>query len=139
MAQSCLDIISTVNRRQLGDMEIAGKQLDPSQTESCAAFGVHVRNVQAAIVHTYALVAHASVNEATPEAATALWKAMIEQCDDALRVLRKLKDLYPDCGTPELYDLTLDYRREVEERYRQNLEDSQCQMPIPAGLFPNQN
>jgi len=120
-------------------MEAAGRDLDPSHTESCAAFGVHVRNVRAAIVHTYALVAHASVKEASPEVAAALWNAMIEQCNDALRVLRKLKDLYPDCGTPQLYDLTLDYRREAEERYRQNLEDSQCQTPTPAGLFPNQN
>ncbi|MGA2864994.1 MAG: hypothetical protein ABSF95_10975 [Verrucomicrobiota bacterium] len=120
-------------------MEIAGKQLDPSQIESREAFGAHVRNVQAAIIHTYALIAHASVQETSAEAAAALWKGMVELCEDALKVLWKLKSLYPNCGTPELYDLTLDYRQEAEERYHQNLEDSQCQTPVPAGLFPNKN
>jgi hypothetical protein len=120
-------------------MEMAGKQLDPSRTESCEMFGARVRNVEAAIVHTYALIAHTAIKEASPDAAATLWKSMVEQCDQALRVLRKFKDLYPNCGTPALYNLTLDYRREAEDRYRQNSEDAQCQMPIPAGLFPNQS
>jgi hypothetical protein len=120
-------------------METAGRELDPSQTASCDMFGVQVRNVEAAIVHTYALIAHTAIKEASPDAAAALWKGMVEQCDQALRVLRMFKDLYPNCGTPELYNLTLDYRREAEDRYRQNSEDAQCQMAIPAGLFPNQS
>lgn len=136
MVQNCLDIVNEVNRCQVGAMETAGQQLDPSQTESGELFGARVRNVEAAIVHTYALIAHAAIKEASPDAAATLWKGMVEQCDQALRVLRQFKDLYPDCGTPELYNLALDYRREAEERYRQNSEDAQCQMPIPAGLFP---
>jgi hypothetical protein len=102
-------------------------------------FRVQVRNVEAAIVHTYALVAHTAIKEVSPEAAAVLWKNMVEQCDQALRVLWKFKDLYPECGTPELYDLTLDYKREAEDRYRQNSEDAQCQVAIPVGLFPNQS
>jgi hypothetical protein len=120
-------------------METAGRELDPSETESCKMFGVQVRNVEAAIVHTYALIAHSAIREASPEVAAGLWKNMVEQCDQALRVLRKFKDLFPECGTPELYNLTLDYRQEAEDRYRQNSEDAQCQTAIPAGLFPSQS
>jgi hypothetical protein len=136
VSENCLEIIGTVNRCQIGAMEKAGRELDPSDDDSCAEFGNHVSSVKAAIIHTYALVACAAIREKSPEEAAALWRTMVEFCDDSLRVLRKLKDLYPHCGTPELYDLTLDYRQQAQERYLSNSEDSQCQIPIPAGLFP---
>jgi hypothetical protein len=48
-----------------------------------------------------------------------------------------LRDIYPGCGTPELYDLALDYMREADKRYYQNLQDSECaKTQIPKGLFP---
>jgi hypothetical protein len=55
--------------------------------------------------------------------------------DAVVTVLRELKSTYPNCGTPELYDLMLQYRGEAQERYYQNLQDSECQT-TPAGLFP---
>jgi hypothetical protein len=63
-----------------------------------------------------------------------IWKEMTEYCESALAVLKDLKDKYFYCGTPELYDLVLDYRGEAQKRYYQNLQDSECQ--IPQGLFP---
>ncbi len=74
-----------------------------------------------------------------PDIAAKLWKEMVGFCEEAINALWKLKNLYSGCGTPELYDLALDYRQQAEERYRENLEDSQCQTPIPKGLFPNPN
>ena len=66
-----------------------------------------------------------------------LWKQMYELCDKALIVLKAQKERFPHCGTPDLYDLALDFKLASDRRYRENLEDSECpQTTIPKGLFP---
>src|ERR1043166_968605 len=116
-------------------MKTAGRELDPADEESCALFRNHVRGVQSALVYTYAVIAHLSVQQKSPQEAANLWKEMIGFCEESIKVLWKLKDLYSGCGTPELYDLALDYRQKADERYHDNLEDARCQTPVPKGLF----
>ncbi len=128
-----LEILNTVNRCQVDQLKRAGQELDP-QTD-CQAFSRIVQHVQAAVIHTYQMTAVASTREADPKAAALLWKEMSDFCDSALTEIRKVKDKYPNCGTAQLYDLALDYRRESQKRYFQNLQDSECQTP-PPGLFP---
>src|SRR6266567_7749430 len=108
-----LDHLDSVNRCQIAEMEKAGKELDPTKYGSCDAFALRVRNVQAAVIHTYQLTAFASLREPDAANAAAMWKQVSNFCESALKVLRMLKDVYPGCGTPELYDLALDYRTEA--------------------------
>jgi hypothetical protein len=139
---TCLDLedLNSVNHCQISEMEKAGDTLDPNTNESCAEFSRHVRNVQAAIVHTYQMVAHNALRESNSSKAALLWKEMSELCDDALKRLKRLKEVYPHCGTPELYNLTLEYKNAAHRRYMDNLEDSECAtMPLPTGLFPQMN
>jgi len=132
-----LELINSVNRWQIAEMEKAGKTLDPALEASGAEFSQHVRNVQAAVIHTYQVTAFASLREPDPANAAMLWKELSKFCESALTVLRTLKEAYAGCGTPELYDLTLDYKSEADKRYYQNLEDSECaKTPAPEGLFP---
>ena len=132
-----LGVLNTVNRCQISEMRKAGEILDPTTNESCREFSRHVRNVQAAIVHTYQMVAHQAIREPEPGKAAVLWKEMGELCDDALQQLKEFKSTYPHCGTPELYNLTLDYKNAAHRRYMDNLEDSECTTtPLPTGLFP---
>lgn len=126
------DTLNAVNRCQVAELKRAGEHLDP--VKDCATFTCLVRNVQAAVIHTYQMAAFASIQETDPKNAAAIWKDMMEFCESALIVLRNLKDKYFYCGTPELYDMVLDYRGEAQKRYYQNLEDSECE--IPQGLFP---
>jgi len=128
-----LDLVNAVNRSQIAEMKKAGSELNPA-TDG-AGFGKHVANVQAAVIHTYQLTAWRAIRKSDPKEAATLWKEMADLCDAALIVLKELKEVYPHCGTPELYDLALDYRNEAQKRYYQNLEDSECQT-IPVGLFP---
>jgi hypothetical protein len=114
-------------------MEKAGEVLDP--VADGIAFGQHVVNVQAAVIHTYQLTAFAAIQMLDPKDAASLWKEMSDLCDDALRVLKGLKGVYAHCGAPALYDLVLDYKTQAHKRYLENLQDSECQS-IPAGLFP---
>jgi hypothetical protein len=137
MGTGTLELLDSVNDCQVAGMKKAGETLDPSKQESCETFSKHVINVQAAIIHTYQLTAFASLREADPAEAASLWKEMGKLCEKAVNVLKTLKDTYPYCGTPQLYDLALDYRSEAEKRYYQNLQDAECaKMPLPEGLFP---
>jgi hypothetical protein len=131
-----LDVVDAVNRCQIDQLRKAGSQLNPAT--DCAQFGKHVNNVQAVVVHTYQLIAWRAVRQADPKDAAKLWKSMVDLCDAALEVVKEYKGIYPYGGTPELYDLTLDYRNEAQKRYCQNLEDSECPT-MPAGLFPQMN
>lgn len=139
MALNC-DIMEAVNHCQILEMEKAGKELDPEQSDSCEQFSHHVRAVQAVIVHTYQMIAFASIRESDPFKAAELWKGMVTLCDSALAVLKGLRNVYPHCGTPELYNLTLDYRLAAEKRQLQNLEDSEwAKTPLPDKLFQKQS
>lgn len=131
------ELLKSVNECQVADLARAGKDLDPSLPESCEIFKGHVRSVQAAVIHTYQLTAAASLREKDAAEAAKLWKEMGEFCRAALKELKELKEVYSGCGTPELYDLALDYMSEADRRYYQNLQDSECaKTQLPPGLFP---
>jgi len=132
-----LELINSVNRCQIAALQKAGRELDPRAYDTCAIFSRHVRNVEAAVTHTYQLTAFAAIRLEDPAKAAALWKGMTQFCEMALNALRELRVTYAHCGTHELYDMALDYRMEAEKRYLQNLQDSECaKMPAPEGLFP---
>jgi hypothetical protein len=66
-----------------------------------------------------------------------IWNAMGMFCRSTLASLAKLKDKYPDCGAPELYDVVLDYKLACDKRYRGALEELACQKTeFPKGLLP---
>ena len=96
------DVLNSVNRCQIAEMEKMGRELDPQQPGACERFSERVRHVEAAILHTWQLTAFASLRESDPAAAAKLWKRMSELCDRSLAVLREFKDKYPFCGTPQL-------------------------------------
>jgi hypothetical protein len=117
-------------------MEKIGTALDPAAYGSCETFATHVHRVEAALAHTFQLVAYVSIREADPAKAAAHWRKMSQFCDLAIKALKKLKDKFPNCGTNAVYDLALDYKLASDERHCQNLRDSECQtLEIPAGLF----
>ena len=133
---TCLEVLNSVNQCQIDRMEKVGRDMDPSQQGSFETFSQQVQQVQAAIIHTFQVAAYLSLHEPEPSAAAMIWKQVSRLCDHALAVLRQLRDKYPDCGTPQLNDLALDYRIAADNRYNQNLEDSQCKTTPPVGLFP---
>ena len=134
------DLVELVNDCQVAELVSAGEKLDPGLSDSCRIFGEHVRNRQAAVTHTYQLTAAAALRKEDAGEAAQAWKEMREFCHSALNALKELKNVYPECGTPESYDLMLGYMREADKRFYQNLEDSECaRTPPPQGLFPETN
>jgi hypothetical protein len=131
-----LDLVDTVNRCNISEMEKVGTELDPDDVNSCQTFAVHVNGVHAALIHTYRIVSYVAIRETDPGRAAEHWKKMSQFCDLTIKALKKLKDKFPNCGTNSVYDLALDYKLASDERYCQNLRDSECQnLKIPAGLF----
>lgn len=123
--------VDALNRCDVSEMERFGNQLDPELPESCEEFGQHVQKVQAALIHTYAMIARSAVRKENPADAAALWEIMRDFCDFTVEKLENLKERFPLCGTPELYDLSLDYRLAAEEGYDQNTRDAEClNLPI---------
>jgi hypothetical protein len=127
-----VDNLDAVNRCQIAELKKAASILDPAV--DCVKFYKYVQNVQSAIMHTYQLSAYAAIRQADPKDAAKIWKEMADFCDIALSAMRELRLKHPLCGTGDLYDLALDYKAEAQDRYYQNLQDSECQA-IPAGLF----
>ncbi|HEY3856589.1 MAG TPA: hypothetical protein VGO67_19565 [Verrucomicrobiae bacterium] len=129
------DLLKTVNACQIAELKRVGSIFDST---NCLEFYRVVRNVESAVVHTYQLIARASIQEEDPKKASEHWKFMLNFCNSALKELKQIKSKYPSCGASDVYNLTLDYRAQVHKRYIQNIQDSECQT-MPEGLFPQTN
>lgn len=135
-----LDTVDTLNRCSLSEMEKVGHSLNPQMPDSCGQFRGHVKKVEAALIYTYGLVSFIAVHRKDPFDAANLWKQMSAFCEAALTTLREMKDRFPYCGTPEVYDMALDYKIASDEKYQQNLRDSEClSLPIPGRFFPKKS
>lgn len=115
MQDISLETLGSINRCQIREMEVACQHLDPAAEGSCKELGHKVRNGQSAIIHTHQVVARLAIQQADANAAAMLRKEMNELCDATLLALRELKDKYAYCGSPELYDLALDYNITAEQ------------------------
>jgi ribonucleotide reductase beta subunit family protein with ferritin-like domain len=134
---SVLGSMRTLNRCQVENLEKAGKSLDPTDQNSCAVFNQYVSNVHATILYNFQLTGFRAVRKSNPADAASLWLEMKNLCEEAMNVVQAYKELYPACGTSELYDLALACWSEAEDRRRANAKDAEClNKPIPVGLFP---
>jgi hypothetical protein len=137
---SVLESMRTLNECQVQSLEKAGRELDPSDPNSCAILNKHVANVKATIVYNFKLTSFRAMHKEDPEEAAVLWLELKNLCEKAMTVLRTYKDMYPHGGASELYDFTLACWSEAEDRRQANAKDAEClNKPIPAGLFPKQN
>lgn len=110
---------------------------DPDMEGACLAFSRQVAKVQATIECTYAMAAQVAKRQDKLESEQEVWSIMGHLCEVALVTVKSLKDQYPYCGTPELFDVLLDYKLACDERRRHLAEEIACQgMEIPKGLFP---
>ena len=132
-----IDDLARLNHEPIEEMRRTASALDPSDPDSCEIFTRQVTLVEAALKQTYKAAALLAKRTDTPEQEGAVWRRMREFADVVIEALKQLKDLYPSCGTPELYNLALDYRLAADKRLSLTNESIQCQsLPTPDGLFP---
>jgi hypothetical protein len=111
--------------------------LDPKAPESCGVFGQQVRALGRSLDSTYRAAALLARRTERVAELAEIWKAVSVACDEVLGALKSLKDDYPGCGTPELYDLALDYKSAASKRYELNREAIEwSNEKMPDRLFP---
>ena len=132
------DDLLQINRPQIDEMQRIGDSFsDPNVPGACEAFTRQVKIVESILIQTYGLgTALAKRAEELREVAE-IWNGMSSFCNVAFQALSSLKDKFPYCGTPQLYDLALDYKLACDKRHRGVLEEIACQSTeFPKGLFP---
>src|SRR5438128_1668227 len=78
--------------------------------ELCAPFHMEARQLEAELLGIYRTVVLLVRKEDDLARVAALWKAMVEACDESLGRLRKLAQAHPECGADFYHDRVLDLR-----------------------------
>ena len=123
---------------QLTEMARVGASFpNPQSEEAYAQFSHQVSMLEGALKQTFrAATLLARKNSELAEIAD-VWQRMSRFCDAVLLTLSSLKENYAHCGTPELYDLALDFKQACEDRLRDVQEEMECQkIDLPKGLLP---
>ena len=143
LMKGCLSFtdILDVGRPQIAETQRVGDAFPGPDTPGAReAFTRQVRLLEGIVIHTYGVAATLTRKaDGLPEVAET-WQSMSRFCQEALQVLTRLKHKYSYCGTPELYDLVLDYKLASDRRHKGALEEIECQkMELPKGLLPDLN
>jgi len=133
-------IVEIEKPRIEGLRKVAEQYPDPAAAVACEAFSKQVKVVEGLITNTYTVAVTLARRASDLQEVSDTWRRMGDLCDDALQALSALKGKYSYCGTPELYDLVLDYKLACDERRIEAEEEISCQSrPTPAGLLPDKN
>ena len=135
----CLTIrdVTTIGRAPIDELRSIAADLNLADADSCTIFGRRVAAVETVLKQTYKFAALMVRCSETPEQEAEIWMVMSEFSGFVITALQQLKDTSPHCGTPELYDLALDYNLAAQKRHSLTAESLQCQTSqMPDGLFP---
>jgi hypothetical protein len=140
---ACIEFteILEIYRPEIDDVKRVGNEFsNPDEEGACAAFSSQVQALEYGVAKVYQIAVRAARKARTLEETAQVWNEVIRFCQAALQVLAGLKDKFPDCGTPQLYDLVLDYKLAADKRHQRIAEEMACQMtPFPEGLLPEPN
>ncbi len=138
--KACLSFsdILEVGQPRITEMERIGNSFpNGDSAEACTAFTHQVGVVEGTVMHTYSIAATLARKADDINEVAEVWKRMSQFCQSALEVLLRLKDKYLFCGTPQLYDLVLDYKLAADKRMRGAIEEAQCRTKdFPKELLP---
>lgn len=127
-----------INQPQIAEMQRVGDSFaNPYEPGASEAFANQVRIVEGLLRQTYAVAAALAKKTEDLREVAEIWRHMGSFCNSTLHTLASLKEKYPSCGTPQLYDLALDFKLACDKRYRAVLEEIACQnTALPNGLLP---
>jgi hypothetical protein len=127
-----------INQPQIAEMQRVGESFtSPGDPGAIEAFSNQVRIVEGLLRQTYAVAAAFTKKAEQLEEVAEIWSGLSSFCNRTLQMLASLREKYPSCGTPQLCDLTLDFKLACDKRHRAVLEEIACQnTALPSGLFP---
>src|SRR5207248_1344907 len=117
-----------IHRPQIDEIQRFG-ELFPNATtaEASQTFANHVRLLDGTLRQTYREAAALAKRTEDLQEIAEIWSRMSSFCKRALEAVGSFKDRYPECGTPQVYDLALDYKLACDKRHRGVLEEIECQ------------
>jgi hypothetical protein len=138
----CLSFAEIIEggKPQIAHLEDVGQSFSSLPAEdprACVAFSKEVRLLESVLTCSYTLAVSVVRRTEDLREVAETWKEMESLCTNSLEVLKKWKERYPYCGTPELFDLALDYKLACAKRYSNAIEEIAClTQNFPKGLFP---
>jgi hypothetical protein len=140
LMSACLNFndVLEVGQPQIREMQrIGDAYADSNVPGACEAFTRQVTIVQGIVIQAYGMAAALAKKADELSEVAEIWSRMSDFCRAALVSLSSLKNKYPYCGTPQLYDMVLDYKLACEKRFRGAMEEMECQKTeFPKGLLP---
>lgn len=132
-----IDDVARLSREPIEELRRRAAKLEPGDADSCRIFAKEVAKVETVLKQTYKAAALMARRTETPEQEAEVWRRMEEFAGVVIDTLKQLTEVFPHCGTPELYNLALDYRLAADKRLANISESIQCHgLPMPEGLFP---
>jgi hypothetical protein len=140
MSAVCLnfDDLLEINKPQVAEFQRLAELLPTSETPAATApFSRQVRIVEGMLIQTYGIASKLTRETDDLTEVAGIWKNLASFCNSVLQALASLRERFPSCGTPELYDLALDYKVACDKRHRGVLQELSCQtIELPKGLLP---
>ncbi len=139
MSTACLnfDDLIEINKPQVAEFQRLA-ELDPGSDDSKASapFSRQVRIVEGMLVQTYGIASKLTRESDDLTEIAGIWKNLAVFCNSVLQSLASLRERFPSSGTPELYDLALDYKLACDKRHRGVLQELSCQTSeFPRGIL----
>jgi hypothetical protein len=127
-----------INQPQIAEMQrVADSFADPEMPGASETFSKQVRLIEGVLTQTYGVATAIARKTADLKEVAEIWELMGLFCNSVLHTLAALRHKFPSCGTPQLYDLALDYKLACDKRYKGVLEERTClTMEFPKGLLP---
>ena len=118
------------------ELERLGEVYPNGETqEACEAFTGEVNLHKATVKLAYRHVVTCLKGASDLDVIVKCWDILIRFIDRSTDIVRGLKERFPYCGTPELYNELLEYRNAASKRRDQALEERECIGQLPEGLF----
>jgi hypothetical protein len=138
--KACLDVETLVESAtpQLKEIAAVGASFaDPNAEDACLVFTRQVAMLEGTLKQTFRAATLLARNSGGLKEIAEVWKRTGHFSRTFLTTLASLKDKYANCGTPEIYDLALDYTKACDDRLRDIEEEIECQrIDLPKGLLP---
>ncbi len=103
--------------------------------EACVAFTEEVALHKATVKLAYRHIVTCLKGSSDLDEMIRCWNILIRFIDQSLDIVRDLRERFPYCGTPDLYNELLEYRTAATQRRDEAQEERECVGEVPGGLF----
>lgn len=117
--------------------EIGASYESADDPGACEAFTRQVAFLECFVKEIYRIAMIIARKSEDSAEIAGVFETVSNFCENVMTALTGLKKKYPFCGTPELYDLVLDYKMACDDRRYNLLAELECPNPLTE-LFPVQ-